>query len=163
MLLEVAYKIIAILLHTRLLPIQEGLDHEPQCGFRPERGCIDAIYTVKQALKKRREHGKESWVFFLDLVKAFDCVPRELLWKVLEQFGVPAKLISILKALHNNFEVKFTVDDNTQIVLCTIGVKQGDILGPILFTFFLAAVMITWRATTNTPLCVFRTKNDVLK
>ena len=59
MLLEVAYKIIAIILHSRLLPIQEGLDHEPQCGFRPERGCTDAIYTVKSALKKRREHGKE--------------------------------------------------------------------------------------------------------
>ena len=28
MLLEVAYKIIAIILHSRLLPIQEGLDHE---------------------------------------------------------------------------------------------------------------------------------------
>ena len=35
MLLEVAYKIIAIILHSRLLPIQEGLDNEPQCGFRP--------------------------------------------------------------------------------------------------------------------------------
>ena len=32
MLQEVAYKIIAILLHIRLLLIQENLDHEPQCG-----------------------------------------------------------------------------------------------------------------------------------
>jgi len=79
MLLEVAYKISAIILHSRLLPIQKGLDHEPQCGFIPERGCLDAIYTVKIALKKRREHAKESWVFFLDLVKAFGRVPRELL------------------------------------------------------------------------------------
>ena len=69
MLLEVAYKIIAILLHMRLLPIQESLDHEPQCGFRPGRGCINAIITIKIALKKRREHGKESWIFFLDLVR----------------------------------------------------------------------------------------------
>ena len=90
------------------------------------------------ALKKRREHGKESWVFFLDLVKAFDRVPRELLWTVLERFGVPSKIISLLTALHNNFEVKFIVDNVTQAITCTIGVKQGDILGPILFTFFLA-------------------------
>ena len=159
MLLEVAYKIIVIIMHSRLLPIQEGLDHEPQFGFRPERGCTDAIYTVKIALKKRREHGKESWVFFLDLVKAFDRVQRELLWEILKRFGVPNKLISLLKTLHNNFEVKFTADENTHTIPCTIGVKQGDILGPILFTFFLAAVMITWRATTNIPLCIFRTKN----
>ena len=63
MLLETAYKIVAIILHSRLLPIEESLDHEQQCGFRPERGCIDAIFTVKMALRKRREHGKESWVF----------------------------------------------------------------------------------------------------
>ena len=160
MLLEVAYKIIVIIMHSRLLPIQEGLDHEPQCGFRPERGCTDAIYTVKIALKKRREHGKESWVFFLDLVKAFDRVPRELLWEILKRFGVPNKLISLLKTLHNNFEVKFTADENTHTIPCTIGVKQGDILAPILFTFFLAAVIITWRVTTNIPLCIFRTEND---
>ena len=161
MLLEVAYKIIAILLHSRLLPIQEGLDHEPQCGFRPGRGCTDAIYTVKLALKKRREHGLESWVFFLDLVKAFDRVPRELLWMILTKFGVPKKLISLLKALHKDFKVKFTVDEITQTLNCIIGVKQGDILGPILFTFFIAAVMITWRTLCNIPACIFRSKMDV--
>ena len=160
MLLETAYKIVAIILHSRLLPIEESLDHEQQCGFRPERGCIDAIFTVKMALRKRREHGKESWVFFLDLVKAFDRVPRELLWLILQKFGVPPKLISLLRSLHEKFEVKFTVDDVTHVMACTIGVKQGDILGPILFTFFLAAVMITWRATSNLPQCIFRSKQD---
>ena len=54
MLLEVAYKIVAILLHERLQPIAEGIDHEPQCGFRTERGCPDATFSVKLAMKKRR-------------------------------------------------------------------------------------------------------------
>ena len=58
------------------------------------------------------------------------------------------------------FEVKFTIDDVTHKMSCTIGVKQGDILGPILFTFFLATVMITWRATINLSMCVFKSKND---
>ena len=79
MLLEVSYKIVANILKMRLLPIEEDLDHESQCGFRPQRGCTDAVYTLKMALKKRREHGLESWVLFLDLVKAFDRVPREAL------------------------------------------------------------------------------------
>ena len=42
MLLEVAYKIVANLLLARLTPIKEALPHEPQCGFRPRRGCTDA-------------------------------------------------------------------------------------------------------------------------
>ena len=52
MLLETAYKIVAIILHKRLLPIEENIEHEAQCGFRPGRGCMDAIYTVKSAVKK---------------------------------------------------------------------------------------------------------------
>ena len=162
MLLEVSYKIIAIILQERLRPIQESLDHESQCGFRPDRGCVDAIFTVKTALKKRREHGLESWVFFLDLVKAFDRVPRALLWIILERFGVPIKLINLLKALHVAFKVKFTVDEVTQTMTCSIGVKQGDILGPILFTFFIAAVIITWRNTSEIPPCIFKTKEDAV-
>ena len=162
MLLEVAYKIIAILLHMRLFPIHESLDHEPQCGFWPARGCTDAIFTIKIALKKRREHGKESWVFFLDLAKAFDRVRKEFLWNILARFGVPPKLISLLKALYANFKVKFTVDEVTQTLECIIGVIQGDILGPILFTFFIAAVMITWKVDCDIPACAFKTKMDVI-
>ena len=162
MLLEIAYKIIAIILQDRLRPIAEGIDHESQCGFRPGRGCVDAVFTVKMALKKRREHGLETWVLFLDLVKAFDRVPRELLWQILSRFGVPDKLVSLLVALHEHVYVKFTVDDVTHTISCVIGVKQGDILGPILFTFFVAAIMITWRATYDGSMCIFRSKPDFI-
>ena len=44
LLLEVAYKIVAIIILSRIQPIEEGLDHESQCGFRPGRGCADAVY-----------------------------------------------------------------------------------------------------------------------
>ena len=162
MLLEIAYKIVAIILHCRLEPIMESLDQEPQCGFRTGRSCMDSIFTIKIALKKRREHGLESWVLFLDLVKAFDRVPRQVLWSILEKFGVPAKLVSLLKALHTEFKVKFTVDEVTQTLNCIIGVKQGDVLGPILFNFFMAAVMITWRSNCTIHPCKFKTKRDFI-
>ena len=160
MVLEVAYKIVAIILHGRLLPIEESLDHEAQCGFRPGRGTMDAIYTVRQAIKKRREHGLETWIVFLDLVKAFDRVPREQLWKVLRKFGVNEKLVRLLIALHAHVEVHFTVSGISSLVASIIGVKQGDVLGPILFIFYLAAVMNTWKSQYQRPLCIFMTKED---
>eukprot|EP00966_Prymnesium_polylepis_P107512 2488683-Prymnesium_polylepis.1 len=100
MMLEVAYKILANLLHARLEPIMESLDHESQCGFRRRRGCSDAIFTIQELIAKRREHGLETWVLFIDLVKAFDRVPRELLWDVLRKYGVPVRIVDLLIALH---------------------------------------------------------------
>ena len=160
MLLETCYKIVAIILHDRLRPIAESLDHEAQCGFRPGRGCVDGVFTVKMAMMKRKEHGLESWILFLDLVKAFDRVPRELLWQVLEIFGIPAKLILLLKSLHARVEVKFVINDVTKSIESIIGVKQGDILGPLLFIFYLASVMISWRNAYDRPVCIFHTKFD---
>ena len=113
--LEVAYKIVAQILLARLKVIKESkehLDHENQCGFRNGRGCSDGSFTIKALLNKRREPSLETWVLFLDLVKAFDMVPRELLWlwNTLERFGVPLKLISVLRAMHKSIEVLFEVE-----------------------------------------------------
>ena len=36
-----------------------------------------------------------------DLVKAFDRVPREMLWSVLLELGVPWKLVALLRELHS--------------------------------------------------------------
>ena len=55
----------------------------------------------------------------MDLVKAFDRVPRELLWELFEKFDVPAKLVRLLKALHREVTVKFEVDGITHEIKCT--------------------------------------------
>ena len=113
-------------------------------------------------MKKRREHSLESWILFLDLVKAFDRVPRELLWSILGKLGIPPKLVQLLKSLHNRFTVKFSVNDIVHEILNIIGVKQGDILGPRLFNLFMFAVMLAWHIIDNRPLCIFYTKPDFI-
>jgi hypothetical protein len=160
MLLEVAYKIVAKIILGRLTPIKEGLDHEAQCGFRPGRGTMDALSSLKALANKRREHSMETWILMLDLVEAFDTVPRQLLWLVLLKMGVPTKLVDLLKSMHEVVRVKFVVSGVEKHLQSIIGVKQGDLLGPELFTFFMAAVMATWRASASHPLCVLRSKMD---
>ena len=163
MMLEVAYKVVAIILANRCYKICEGLDHENQVGFRPGRGCSDGIFNLRMAIKKRREHGCETWVFFLDLVKAFDRVPREMLWGVLKKFGAPPKLIAMLQALHAKVDVEFEVDGVSKTIASIVGVKQGDVLGPVLFVIYMAAVMMAWRQEHGADageLCVYRSRND---
>ena len=162
MMLETAYKIAGNIILVRLKPIKEGgtLNHENQNGFRPNRGCFDAIFSIKTLIKKRREHGLETWLLLIDLVKAFDRVPRELLWRVMLKQGVPPKIVSLLKALHATVKVQFEVGGVKKVIDSIIGVKQGDLLGPELFIFFMAAVMETWRLHHDFELCVVRSKSD---
>ena len=55
--------------------------------------------------KKRREHGKGSWMLLVDLVKAFDSVPRDVLFTVLAKFGVPPYLVSVIKRVKTDLQV----------------------------------------------------------
>ena len=79
MLLGAFSKPVSMIIANRLDRVlkEEGL--EAQNGFTGGRGCSDGSFSLRQALKRRREHGLESWVLFVDLVKAFDSVPRDVL------------------------------------------------------------------------------------
>ena len=158
--LEVSYKIVGNIMRARSRVISEQLDQEAQTGFRSNRGTCDGTWNVGMAIAKRKEHGAESWVLLLDLVKAFDRVPRELLWEVMKRFGYPPKFMRILIKLHTGVKVNFNMHGVEKEVSSTIGVKQGDLLGPDLFNIHIAAVMIIWRARYDGTKCTFRTKQD---
>ena len=71
--------------------IAEKILPESQSGFRKGRGCADMIFVARQLVEKEREHGESLYVLFVDLRKAYDLVPRQVLWKVPERYGVPEK------------------------------------------------------------------------
>ena len=160
--LEVFYKILGNILKKRDRKISEKLDHESQCGFRIERGTIDGVWNIRMTIDKRREHGCETWLLLLDLVKAFDRVPRSLLWKFMERLGYPPKFIKILKLLHQDIKVKFEVNGIEKVIKSTIGGKQGDLPFPSLFNLHICCIMMIWRRRRVGSNCTFRTKNDFI-
>ena len=48
---------------------------------------------------------------FIDLQKADDSVDRELLWKVLLHFGVPAKMLAVIRQFHDGMRARVRTDD----------------------------------------------------
>ncbi|XP_047497766.1 uncharacterized protein LOC125044848 [Penaeus chinensis] len=60
-----------------------------QFGFRPGRGTTDAVFILRELQEKHLEGSKNLYHAFVELEKAFDRVPRELVYWSLPKKGVP--------------------------------------------------------------------------
>ena len=61
-----------------------------QAEFRKVRGTRDQIANTHWIIEKAREFQKN--IYFIDYVKAFDCVNHHKLWKILKEMGTPHHL-----------------------------------------------------------------------
>ncbi|TWW74365.1 R2 Retrovirus-related Pol polyprotein from type I retrotransposable element [Takifugu flavidus] len=73
---------------------------EEQCGFCPGRGTVDQLYTLSRVFEGAWEFAQPVHMCFVDL-KAFDRVPRGVLWGVLREYGVSGPLIPAVRSLYN--------------------------------------------------------------
>ena len=92
-----ASKIMLKILQVRL---QQYMNHElsdVQAGFTKGRGTSDQIAIIRWIVKKAREFQKNIYFFFIDYVKAFDCVDHNKLWKLLKEMGIPDHLTCLLE------------------------------------------------------------------
>jgi hypothetical protein len=142
-LLDVSSKIMSSILVARMSELMKTIGFDAQVGFRWDRGTIDGLFTTFVGLSKRKEHGLETWALFVDLVKAFDSVPRETLFAVLRRFGLPDHFVKVLIRLHYGAKVKIKIGEVDSEIKSTIGVRQGSCEGPILFLFIMQAAMET--------------------
>ena len=76
-----------------------------QAGFRKGRGTRGQIANIHWITGKAREFQKNISFCFTDQAKAFDCVGRNKLWKVLQVMGTPDHLTCLLRNLYACQEV----------------------------------------------------------
>ena len=78
----------------------------------------------------------------IDLQKAYDSVDRELLWEVLARFGVPEKMLTVIRQFHEGMRARVLTDDgeHSESFDVTQGLRQGCVLSSLLFNILFAAV-----------------------
>ena len=81
---------------------QQYVNHElpdVQAGFRKGRGTRDQIANICWIIEKAKEL-KKIYFCFIDYTKAFDCVDRNKLWKILREMGILDHFTSLLRYLY---------------------------------------------------------------
>ena len=112
-----------------------------QFGFMPGRSTMEAIFLVRQLMERYREQKKDLHMVFIDLEKAYDKIPRNVMWWALEKHKVPAKYITLIKDMYNNVVTSVrTSDVDTDDFPIKIGLHQGSALSPYLFALVMDEV-----------------------
>ncbi|KAJ8012365.1 hypothetical protein DPEC_G00041950 [Dallia pectoralis] len=137
-LLSLPGKVYSKVLERRVRPIVEPPIEEEQCGFRPGRGTTDQLFTLARILEGAWEYSHPVYMCFVDLEKAYDRVPRDLLWEVLREYGVRGSLLRAIQSLYaqsmNCVRVLGSKSDSFPV---GVGLRQGCALSPILFVIFM--------------------------
>jgi len=75
---------------------------------------------------------------FIDFKNSYDSVGREVLYNILIEFGIPMKLIRLIKRYISETYIRVRVGKHlSDMFLIRNGLKQGDVLSSLLFSFAL--------------------------
>ena len=139
-LLSVLGKIFCRVLLQRLRQAIERTLREEQAGFRSGRGCTDHIFVLRTIVEQSIEWNSSLYINYIDFQKAFDSIHHPSLWRILEAYGFPPKMINIMQDMYadNQCCVRHEGQHSDWFHVKT-GVRQGCVISPTLFL-----VVIDW-------------------
>lgn len=108
-------------------PIFERNFAEQSYGFRPQRGCKDALRRVDQLLE-----AGYHWVVDADLKSYFDTIPRERLLELVQRKVSDGRVLSLIEAFLTQ-----GVLEEMRYWTPEAGTPQGAVISPLLSNIYL--------------------------
>lgn len=108
-------------------PIFEREFVEHSYGFRPKRGCKDALREVDELIK-----AGQVWIVDADLKSYFDTIPHERLMKQVERRISDGRILELMQRF-----LKQNIMDGIQTWTPTGGTPQGAVMSPLLANIYL--------------------------
>ncbi|XP_061444037.1 3 beta-hydroxysteroid dehydrogenase type 7 isoform X1 [Rhineura floridana] len=142
-LLDVVAKLYGRFLLNKLLDWdkEQAIISDAQAGFREGASTLHQLFILHHLITHVHMNPQCSlYLAFIDFSAAFDSINRRLLWSKLEKAGINKRLLWLLQSLHQDTVLRIRLGHNgllSQKNLMRRGVKQGCILAPFLFNFFI--------------------------
>ena len=121
---------------ARLTPHAEEVIGDHHCALQCNRSTTDHIFCIRQILEKEWEYSEAVHQLFIDFKKAYDSVRKEVFYNIIMQFGIPMKLVKLIKMCLNETCNRVWLGKHLSDMFPIRNVlKQGDALLPLLFNF----------------------------
>ena len=129
-------RVVQTALRNVLEPIFEERFAPTSYGFRPRRGCKDALRRVQQLLDTGY-----AWVVDADIRKYFDSIPHERLMAEVEKEVADGRVIELLRAY-----LEAGIFDGLEEWTPEEGTPQGAVISPLLANVYLHPVDLAMTA-----------------
>ena len=114
--------------------------------LRSMRCTTDAIFIVRQLQEKHLAANKPLYMAFVNLEKAFDQVPRDVIWWAMRKLGIDEWLVRLVQSMYKDVRSRVRVGDGySEEFGIGVGVHQGPVLSPLLFIIVLEALSREFR------------------
>jgi len=104
-------------------------------GFRPKRGCHNALDALWVGLRQR----KVNWVLDADISGFFDAIDHEWLMKFIEHRIADQRILRLIRKW-----LRAGVSEDGEWSRTTVGVPQGAVISPLLANIYLHYVLDLW-------------------
>ena len=108
--LEHALKVVEMIFEYRIR--QQIKIDDMQFGFMKGMGTTDAIFIARQMQENFRVKGKKLYFGFVDMEKAFDRVPREVISWAMRKLGVEEWLVSAVVSMYTGAKTVVSSDNS---------------------------------------------------
>jgi ribonuclease HI len=132
--LNTDYKLYTRTVAHKLIEVCNEIIHENQAGFIPGRSIYDHTRLINMIEETCEREETNGYILALDQEKAYDKIDHSYLWRTLEKYNFPEKLISNIRRIYESAETSVMVNNYpSNNYKVERGCRQGDPMSCLIY------------------------------